>query len=201
MGIEVRCRVVIDGERSERKVLLETDEVLVAGTPRVKIPFRDVSSIDVEPNALTIRWSGREAHLSVGSGAAAWADKIRNPKPLTAKLGIRSGQRITVLGKVDEGFLTSIEALGADLSRHTRTATDLLFFAADRRSDLDRLDELKSTLTSAGAIWILRPKGGSAITESDVMQAARRAGLVDVKVARFSESHAAEKLVIPKAQR
>jgi hypothetical protein len=201
MGIEVRCRVVIDGERSERKVLLETDEVLVAGTPRVKIPFRDVSSIDVEPNALTIRWGGREAHLSVGSGAAAWADKIRNPKPLTAKLGIRSGQRITVLGKVDEGFLTSIEALGADLSRHTRAATDLLFFAADRRSDLDRLDELKSTLTSAGAIWILRPKGGSAITESDVMQAARRAGLVDVKVARFSESHAAEKLVIPKAQR
>jgi hypothetical protein len=201
MGIEVRCRVVIDGEKSERKVLLETEDVLVAGTPRVKIPFRDVSSIDVEANALTIRWSGREARLSVGSGAAAWADKIRNPKPLTAKLGIRSGQRITVLGTVDEGFLTSVEAMGVDLSRRTRSATDLLFFAADRRSDLDRLDELKATLTPAGAIWILRPKGGSSITESDVMQAARRAGLVDVKVAKFSESHAAEKLVIPKAQR
>ena len=201
MGIEVRCRVVIDGEKSERKVLLETEEVLVAGTPRVKIPFRDVSSIEVEANALTIRWSGREAKLSVGSGAAAWADKIRNPKPLTAKLGIRSGQRITVLGKVDEGFLTSVEAIGVDLSRRTRTSTDLLFYAADRRSDLDRLDELKATLTPAGAIWILRPKGGGGITESDVMQAARRAGLVDVKVAKFSESHAAEKLVMPKAQR
>jgi len=39
------------------------------------------------------------------------------------------------------------------------------------------------------------------ITERDVMEAAKAAGLVDVKVARFSETLTAEKLVIPVAQR
>lgn len=39
------------------------------------------------------------------------------------------------------------------------------------------------------------------MTERDVMEAAKAAGLVDVKVARFSETHTAEKLVVPIAQR
>jgi hypothetical protein len=48
-----------------------------------------------------------------------------------------------------------------------------------------------------GAIWVIRPKGSPAISEGDVRKAGRNAGLVDTKVARFSETHTAEKLVIP----
>jgi hypothetical protein len=39
------------------------------------------------------------------------------------------------------------------------------------------------------------------ITEGDVMAAGKAAGLVDVKVVRFSETHTAEKFVIPVALR
>jgi hypothetical protein len=56
-------------------------------------------------------------------------------------------------------------------------------------------------LKPAGALWVVRPKGRREITESDVMAAGKAAGLVDVKVVSFSDTHTAEKFVIPVAQR
>jgi hypothetical protein len=52
-----------------------------------------------------------------------------------------------------------------------------------------------------GAIRVVYPKGRKDITENDVRQAGLRAGLVDVKVARFSETHTALKFVIPVRRR
>ncbi len=60
---------------------------------------------------------------------------------------------------------------------------------------------MREKLASAGAIWVVRPKGVATISEKDVMSEARAAGLVDVKVVKLSETHTAEKLVIPKASR
>jgi hypothetical protein len=48
---------------------------------------------------------------------------------------------------------------------------------------------------------VIRPKGVTQITEADVLTAGKAAGLVDTKVARFSDTHTAEKLVIPKERR
>ena len=52
-----------------------------------------------------------------------------------------------------------------------------------------------------GAIWVVRPKGRQEITEQDTMAAGKAAGLVDVKVVGFSETHTAEKFVVPLARR
>jgi hypothetical protein len=52
-----------------------------------------------------------------------------------------------------------------------------------------------------GAIWIVRPKGRPEITEAETMAAGKRAGLVDVKVVAFSDTHTAEKYVIPVSRR
>jgi hypothetical protein len=52
-----------------------------------------------------------------------------------------------------------------------------------------------------GALWVIRPKGRKEISERAVMDAGKAAGLVDVKVVSFSETHTAEKFVIPVAQR
>jgi len=45
------------------------------------------------------------------------------------------------------------------------------------------------------------PKGDRSIRDIDVIAAAKEAGLVDVKVARWSDTHTAAKLVIPRALR
>ena len=56
-------------------------------------------------------------------------------------------------------------------------------------------------LARDGALWIVRPKGKDGVAESAVMSAGHRAGLVDVKVARYSDTHTAAKFVVPLAKR
>jgi hypothetical protein len=51
-------------------------------------------------------------------------------------------------------------------------------------------------------VWVVSPKGkGIEVRDVDVMAAGRDAGLVDNKVASFSATHTALRLVIPKADR
>jgi hypothetical protein len=64
-----------------------------------------------------------------------------------------------------------------------------------------KLRTLRSNLTPDGALWVIRPRGRPEISEQAVMAAGKAAGLVDVKVVRFSETHTAEKFVIPLARR
>jgi hypothetical protein len=198
VGNEALCRVEIGGETAEAKALLETEELIVRGALRAKIPFREAKDVSADGGVLRLRWKERDVRIHVGRDAAKWAEKIRNPKSVADKLGVKRGQKICVIGKIDDTFLDGIDA---DVSRRLRKNSDILFYAANRRVDLARLGELRGALAPVGAIWVIRPKGGGAITESDVMAAGKAAGLVDVKVVRFSETHTAEKFVIPLVKR
>jgi hypothetical protein len=120
---------------------------------------------------------------------------------------------ILVVGSVEPAFVDEAEKRGARIVKPAsaeapvgRRASagdggDMLFYAADERKALERLADLKKMIVPAGAIWVVRPKGQKAITESDTMAAGKRAGLVDVKVVSFSDTHTAEKFVIPVAKR
>ncbi len=123
------------------------------------------------------------------------------PTALLDKLGIKRGQRILVVGKIDNGFIAYLKSAGADVSTRKRAENDLIFLDAAERDTLWQLGPLQAHLKRNGAIWTIRPKGVKQITERDVMEAAKVAGLVDVKVAKFSETHTAEKLVVPVGQR
>src|SRR5215212_4566320 len=198
MGNEALCRVEIGGQSADAKALLETEELIVRGALRAKIPFREAKDVAVEGGVLRLRWNDRDVRIHVGGDAAKWAEKIRNPKSVEAKLGAKAGQKIAIIGKIDESFL---EGVDADVSHRLRRENDVIFFAANKRDELARLAELRGGLVAAGAVWVIRPKGGGAISESDVMAAGKAAGLVDVKVVKFSETHTAEKFVIPTSSR
>lgn len=201
MGNEVLTRVEIGGESAEAKAVLETDQLIVRGAIKAKIAFKDMKDVRAEDGVLCLRWKEGDVRIRVGRDAAKWAEKIRNPKSVMDKLGVKSGQKVSVIGEVDGSFTEQLEARGVEVSLKPRPERDLIFFAVNRREDLSRLTELRRALQLAGAIWILRPKGNPAITEADVMAAGKAAGLVDVKVVRFSATHTAEKLVIPVAHR
>lgn len=201
MGNEVLTRVEIGGQAAEAKALLETEELIVRGDLKARIPFADARDVAADGNVLRLRWNDREVRIHVGKDAAKWAEKIRNPKSVIDKLGIKAGQKISVVGKVEQHFLAQLEARGADVSKRLRRDSDVIFMATNRREELARLEELRGSLAPAGAIWVLRPKGDPGISESDVMSAGKAAGLVDVKVVRFSLTHTAEKLVIPLSKR
>lgn len=201
MGNEVTCRVTYDDQVAEAKALLETEELIVRGPIRVKVPLREVKEAVAENGTLVLRWAGHELRVDVGKDAPKWAEKIRNPKSVIDKLGVKAGQKVSIVGKLDDGFLGDLRKRTEDISPRLRKASDVIFYAVDRREELDRLASLKASLVPNGAIWVVRPKGTSAITDNDVIAAGKRSGLVDTKVVKFSESHTAEKLVIPVTKR
>jgi hypothetical protein len=124
-------------------------------------------------------------------------------RSLLDKLGVKPFQRISVLGIDDDQFWTQLTARADDVVKdRLRKDSDLIFFAADRLSELRQLARLKTYLVSNGAIWVVSPKGKAAkIKDVDVIAAAKAAGLVDNKVVSFSETHTALRLVIPVSQR
>ena len=125
--------------------------------------------------------------------------KSYDHKTRSEKLGVTPGQTVLLVGVTDAHFLSELQAVGA---RITRTGTpDVVFCAIESRAALQKLPELARRIARDGAVWTIRPKGSPLVSEADVLKAGKAAGLVDVKVVRFSETHTAEKFVVPKKMR
>ncbi len=196
MGNVRTVRLTTAGRTYEGEALLETSELIFRGERRMVIPFAGIRSLDASEGRLTING---EIVLDLGGDAAKWAEKIRNPKSVIQKLGIKPGQQVALVHLDDDAFARDLESAGARLGRGKNR--DAIFYGANSRADLDRLATLRQSLAPHGALWVIRPKGVKTITEGDVMAAGKAAGLVDVKVVKFSDTHTAEKFVIPVAQR
>ena len=196
MGNEATCRIEIDAKAADAKVLLETEELIVRGRPALRIPFKDAKNVSAANGVLALQWNDRPVRIHVGRDAEKWAEKIRNPKSVLDKLGVKRGQTISIAGSLDPSFLGELDA-----TTRVRKNSDVIFLAAGHRDDLARLAKLRESLAPSGAIWVIRPKGVRDITEAEVMAAGKAAGLVDVKVVKFSDTHTAEKFVIPVTER
>jgi len=202
MGRMKEARLRFEGRTYDGEAMLETMEIRFRGERRLVIPLRDIKSARANEGELVIRFAGGEAVFELGAEAAKWADKITSPRSVVEKLGIKPGLEVSVIQVDDPAFVADLEAAGAVTTAGRATkGSDAIFYGANKRGDLDRLPRLRDLLDSAGALWVIRPKGVKEITEGDVMAAGRAAGLVDVKVVRFSDTHTAEKFVIPVAQR
>jgi hypothetical protein len=134
--------------------------------------------------------------------------KVRVPerdyshRTLMDKLGVKSGQRIAVLGVEDAEFLGDLAASVPEYSRGNRISkAELIFFSAEAREDLSQLKSLSRSISKSGGIWVVYPRGQKHIREIDVINAGKSAGLTDNKVCRFSGTHTALRFVIPLAKR
>jgi hypothetical protein len=181
--------------------LLETDEIIFRGERRRVIPFASIKSLVVRGGDLIIKLGGEELAFALGHDEATrWLDKIKNPKSVVQKLGLKPAQRICLIGS-DDAFAADLHAAGLTPSPKLHTNSDVIFFAVAARTDLSRLPTLKKSLAPDGSLWILRPRGAKDPSESDVRSAALSAGLVDVKVVRVSPEKTGDKFVIPLATR
>ncbi|MDQ3890269.1 MAG: DUF3052 domain-containing protein [Actinomycetota bacterium] len=202
MGDEARCTARFRDGVSEGTALLETDELVFRGDFRLAIPLRDVRSVAAQDGRLTVAFADGAVELELGGSAERWAEKIRKPKGLLDKLGVRPDSRVALVGVDDEVFRRAlVERVGAFADGEPNEEVELVFLGARSRDDLRRLVPLQRSLARDGAIWVVAPKGGREPREADVLAAGKEAELVDVKVARFSDTHTAHKFVIPKTRR
>ena len=118
-------------------------------------------------------------------------------KPLLDKLGVKPGSKVALLHIDDVSFLTQLrERTGDVVQGKPRSPCDLVFVGASTRRDLARLARVKSWIEPNGAIWMVRPKGGrSELKDTDLIEAGLAAGLVDNKIASFSDTHGAMRFV------
>jgi hypothetical protein len=202
MGREATCNARLGRETGEGKALLETDEVIFRGGFRARVALRDLSAIEVRRGVLTLTWPGGTLALMLGEAAETWADAIRNPKSVVEKLGVKPGLKVAVLGGFEPGFLRDVTAaLGARPKTRAAKGCALVFVRLARPGDEARLARLVPAIEPAGGVWAVYPKGRRELSEDTIRAAARRIGLVDVKVVRFSGELGALKLVIPRAKR
>lgn len=198
MGQEVQCRARFAGRTSPGKALLETDSLIFRGEFRLRLPFQSLTSVVASGGELRLAMPEGPVVFELGAQAEKWARKILNPPSLLDKLGVKPGLSVRVPGLAGEAFLRDLARCATIV---TRGPCDLVLLGAEKAGDLKRLSTLAKTIQSAGAVWVVYPKGVQHIREEDVMAAGKLAGLVDVKVASFSATHTALKFVIPVARR
>jgi uncharacterized protein YcaQ len=202
MGSEAHCTARFQRRTSEGRALLESSELLFLGDFRLRIRFDEIVAVRAVKGVLHVETAGGVATFELGPAAERWVEKIRMPKPLIDKLGVKSGQQVSVIGVDDDGFLRDVEArVGAVAPGRLKDGSDLVFLGAVTPRDLDRMPRLVRAIRRDGAVWVVWKKGMPALKEDHVRKAGLAAGLVDVKVASFSPTHSALKLVIPKAAR
>lgn len=202
MGLEADCWVHHGGERSEGKARLEHKDLYFQGEFRLKIPLAEINHVEAKRGELRIRSNAGETVLELGSREAQqWYQKIRYPRKLLDKLGVKPEHRVSLAGVDDPTFLAQLEDRAREVKRSPAPDSDMIFLAAEETAALDRLPDLRRSIKPAGAIWVLWPKGRRHIKEGHVRGAAKSSGLVDVKVVSFSQRLSGLKLMIPRDQR
>lgn len=127
--------------------------------------------------------------------------------PLVAKLGIKPGARVAVVG-APQAYRELLEPLppGVTISQRASARTDLVHIFATRRTELARaLSSCRETLQPDAVIWVSWPKKASGmateVTEHTVRELALPLGLVDIKVCAVTEVWSGLKLVVRKELR
>jgi hypothetical protein len=121
-------------------------------------------------------------------------------RPLLDKLGVRPGVRAAVLGEFPADFLAQLRGRAGEVAAEP-DGCDLVFLAAEDRARLGDVPGVVARLRRDAALWIVRPRGSPLITEREVLAAGLAAGVVDVKVVHFSDTHSAAKFVVRRADR
>lgn len=199
MGSEAKCVARFKGQQASGTARLETDVLQFrGGALKLSIPFKSIREVSARDGVLSVAAPGGTASFDLGAAATRWQDKIANPPSRLQKIGVKPDWRVSAVGVEDLEFLRELEGKVAFLSiGRTVKECDALFYGVTSAAQLTRLDKLKASLKSNGALWVIRPKGRPEISEQAVMAAGKAAGLVDVKVVSFSPTHTAEKFVIP----
>lgn len=202
MGIETTCRVETEAGTGDAKVLLETEELIVRGAIKTRIPLKTVDAAEVDGRKLIVSHGNSRTVLHLGPEAARWADRILNPRSRLEKLGVKPGMVVSCQGISDPALQDELTAAGATVSwGRIKKDSDLIFLGVERDPEVSRIAPAVASLRPSGAIWVIHPKGKEGVKDTAIFAAGREAGLVATKVAKFSESHTAEKLVVPVAKR
>ena len=209
MGYETKCRVeVADGSGKARiadaTVLLETDELVIRGEARIKVPRRDITQVARRGGVVTVMAPSATVKLTLGEPAATkWEQKLKEaPKRLIDKLDVKPNAKVLLLDLAQPELESQIAERTSNVTRDkSARACDVVFVGVERDSQLSRIERALKGMLDDGAIWVIHPKGKEGVADVAIFEKAKALDLTYTKVARVSDTHTAEKLVRPRASR
>ena len=110
---------------------------------------------------------------------------------------MKPGAKVAVANLEDPAFVKLLRSRTSDIVRgKPRLPCDIVFLGANEIRDLEKLKEVKTWIEPNGAVWVVRLKGGRGpLSDTDLIDAGLAAGLVDNKIASFSDTHGAMRFV------
>ena len=194
MGTEATCRVRFNQTESSGKAHCGDGEIDFKGDFRFLWKWTDLSSVEAADGRLTVRKGADEASFELGANAEKWCFAILNPKSRLDKLGLKSGHAYQAWGEFDDAFPGELAKVA---SSPGVAPLDAIFIRMDGEQDLAKLNEARTKIAQNGMVWVMWPKGRKEFREDDIRNYSLKNGLVDVKVASFSATLSALKMVIP----
>ena len=199
MGREAICDCTFAGTTAEVKALLESEELILRGDIRMRVPFHTLHNVRVESDSLCFNLGKHAVQLRLGAAAAkSWAKKIETPPPsLADKLGI-TGKTVRTIGPIADRTLDSALKSAALIS--ARNPDVILSYVDTSESLATTLREAKAQLARSIPIWLVYRKGpGHPLDESAIRTCLRANGLMDTKVASVSADLTALRFNLPKS--
>lgn len=209
MGYETKCRVRVDDHSgkirdADATVLLETDELIVRGEARVRIPRASIERVTARAGVVTVTSPTATVSMSLDDkSASVWRKKLEEaPKRLIDKLDVKPDMKVWLFRVADEQLVDQVHERTSQVLRgNSASSCDVVFVGVETEAQLDRIDRGLDAINERGAIWVVHPKGPSGVADTTIFGRAKQLGLTYTKVARVSDTHTAEKLVRPVASR
>jgi len=153
MGLETQCTLERDRRKVVGRALLESDHIAFRGrTQNARFLLSDVSHVEVDGDVLVLTHRDGAARLHLRAGmAATWMARIRNPRSLLDKLGVRAGMRVAVIGVDDPDFLRQLAERVGRYDAAAVPSTDVIVLGVDDVAELDVLASLRERLRKRAA--------------------------------------------------
>src|SRR5713101_4785862 len=101
MGLEAQCTARFSGKKAAGKARLEQKDLQFRGDFRLDIPLESITRADARRGILSVKFAGGVVEFDLGKQAEKWALKIRYPRPLIEKLGVKPGTKVLIVGEHD----------------------------------------------------------------------------------------------------
>jgi hypothetical protein len=186
MGREAIALCTWQGQSAEAKVLLESQEIILRGGIKARIPRGTITAFVAEGEALSVTAPEGTLVAQLGAKEAGkWAEALARPAPsLASKLGIGGEKPAFLLGETDDEALLDALAGHHRVDRAEQSA--VIVALIDGVASLDEALELAGE--HALMLWCIYPKGKSAVFgDTAIRSHLRAAGWMDNKSCAVSE--------------
>ena len=210
MGWEADCRATLpDGTERAARILLESEELIVPGRPRLRLARTELRSIKRSGRSVRIALPG-DTQLPLAFPAEVDAERFlariaAAPRTRVEKLGAKAGGRCLLAGRFDPPLAKELHAAtGTAPATKVPRATaapdadgrfGLVIGRVDSPSDQAGLARLLDHLAADGALWVAWPKGPGSVRHEDVVAWCGGLGLSQTRSMALNEELTALRFV------